>query len=288
MNNPAQSTQDLRNALSQGIFPGFRLKQPEYSVVTPQTLAEYTIRSLVVAEEQALKGTLTSPRKLPDHLNRIIWDTLVSKPDHIKTYEDFLKNTTIKDRDALLYGLYHITYKDVSNYEIVCPQCQKKHQISFSLSSIFKMDAWPGAKNEVLTKRFEVPLSHVEPNAIFVIKQPTLVDEKRILDDMLFQSDKMLEIGMELLIVDYIKILVAGVDGSETNPNVAEIRSMDQMLKAYNGLPASERKLIQKTYIDNFAKYSVDLKVNTTCPNCGFNADMGVDLGTQFFRAIFE
>ena len=282
------TSQELRTALGQGIFPGFKLKQPEYPVIVPQTLGEYSVRSLIVSEEQMLKGTLTTPRKLPEQLNRVLWDTIIAKPDNIKTFDDFLKNVTIKDRDALLYGLYHITYKDVSNYEITCPQCQRKNQISFSLSSIFKMDAWPGAKNEVLEKRVQVPIQSTDPKAIFVIKQPVLLDEKLLLDDMLFQNDKMLEIGMELLIVDHVKVMIPNTDGSEISTNFAEIKAKDQLIKAYKTLPASDRKLIQKAYMDNFAKYSMDLKVSHTCPGCNFSSDTELDLGTQFFRAIYE
>jgi len=282
------SPQELRAALSQGVFPGFKLKNPEYHVIVPQTLGEYTIRSLVVSEEQALKGTLTTPRKLPDHLNRILWETIISKPDNIKTYDDFLRQVTVKDRDALVYGLYHITYKDVSNYELTCSKCQRKSQVTFGLSSVFKMDAWPGKPNEIIQKRIEIPLESVEPKASIVIKQPVLLDEKNILDNMLFQSDSMLELGMEMLIVDCFKIMVPNPDGTITPENFLEIREMDQLIKTYKTLPAQDRKSIQKAYVNNFAKYSMELKVSNTCQGCGTTGEIEVDLGTQFFRAIYE
>jgi len=282
------SPQDMRTALSQGVFPGFSLKHPEYQVIVPQTLGEYTVRSLVVSEEQALKGTLASPRKIPEHLNRILWETIISKPDHIRTFDDFLKNVTVKDRDALVYGLYHVTYKDVSNYELVCSKCQKKSQVSFSLNSIFSMDAWPGQKNEILQKRIEIPLESVEPKASIIIKQPVLLDEKNILDNMLFQSDSMLELGMEMLIIDCIKIMIPNPDGTIVAENFMEIKAPDQLIKAYKTLPAKDRKAIQKAYMENFAKYGIQLKVTSTCQGCNTTSDIDVDLGTQFFRAIYE
>ena len=102
------------------MFKGFNLKYPEYEVITPQTKLSFTIRSLNVQEEERLKGSLLTPQKITEHLNKCLYESLISKPEVVKDFKTFLENVTLKDRDALLYGLYHITYEEIRNYDIKC------------------------------------------------------------------------------------------------------------------------------------------------------------------------
>ena len=89
------------------MFKGFNLKYPEYEVITPQTKLSFTVRSLNVQEEERLKGSILTPQKITEHLNKCLYESLVTKPEVIKDFKTFLENVTLKDRDALLYGLYH-------------------------------------------------------------------------------------------------------------------------------------------------------------------------------------
>ena len=81
------------------MFIGFNLQYPEYEVITPQTHLSFTVRTLSVSDEERLKGSLMTPAKVTEHLNKCIYETLVKKPDTIKEYKDFLKLVTLKDRD---------------------------------------------------------------------------------------------------------------------------------------------------------------------------------------------
>jgi hypothetical protein len=83
-------------------FTGFDLKYPEYEITTPHTNLAFNVRSLNVQEEERMKGSLISPNKITEHLNKCIYETIVKKPDTIKDFEGFLKALTLKDRDALL------------------------------------------------------------------------------------------------------------------------------------------------------------------------------------------
>jgi len=93
------------------MFKGFNLQYPEYEVVTPHTHKSFTVRSLSVSEEEKLKGSLMTPSKITEHLNKCLFNSMVKKPEDVNDYSSFLKLTTIKDRDAILYGLYHINMK---------------------------------------------------------------------------------------------------------------------------------------------------------------------------------
>ena len=68
-------------------FKGFAVEYPEYEVITPQTNKSFTLRSLSVQEEEKLKGSLITPAKIAEHLNKCIFTTLVSKPKGIDTLD---------------------------------------------------------------------------------------------------------------------------------------------------------------------------------------------------------
>ena len=76
-------------------FTGFNIAYPEYEVITPQTNQSYTLRSLSVSEEERLKGSLITPTKIADHLNKCLFESIVNKPKSIKDMDDFLKNITL-------------------------------------------------------------------------------------------------------------------------------------------------------------------------------------------------
>ena len=262
------------------IFKGLNIKHPEYSIVTPQTLREFTIRSLKVTDEENMKASLVTPAKLVQHLNECIWNCLVKKPEDIKTYDDFTSKITIKDRDALMYALYHITYKEIHNYDITCTSCEKKYPVSLKISQAFSMNPWKD-KESILSKEIKVKLP-IADSVSAIIKQPILKQEQDLTSDMLFQGEKNLSVGTEMLVIDRIEI-----DQPESkSPTI--IRERDNLFRAYNDLPAADRKAINKAYINHFGNYGIKLIMATTCNSCSTTSDINIDLVTQFFRSMYE
>ena len=259
-------------------FTGFKPKYPEYEVLVPQTLQEITVRSMTVQDEEALKGSMTNKRKTPELINKAIFDSIVSS--NYTSYDHFLETTTIRDRDALLYGLYHVTYKDIHNYELGCPNCEKTYTIKVELGKIFKMDAWAGEPMEILSQKFEVELESVG-NTIALIKQPTLADERDMLGDMLFQSDKHIDMGIEMLIIDRFIC-------SSDSRSPMHISDRADIFRAYSAMLPIDRKTINRTYMDKFGKFGMDLTIASRCTHCGHENETQLDLLTQFFRSIFE
>jgi len=263
-----------------GYFAGFTdVKLPEYELITPQSLYSITVKTMTVEVEENLKGSLITPRKVPEHLNKALWQSIVSKPENIVTYDDFLKNITIKDRDVLMYALYHISYKDVRNYDVTCLQCRKSNPITFEIGKIFQMEAFNGSPGEIINKRIDIPLPIIS-NVTAVIKQPVIADEKAMLEDMLFQSDKNLELGTEMLVIDKFVM--------ENNGVRQDITGRDNIFRAYNTLSSQDRKAISREYVENFGKYAMKLEIQTTCPSCGVSDDTPIDLFNQFFRSLHE
>jgi len=263
-----------------GFFSGFQISYPEYEVITPQTLQSFTVRSMTVSEEETLKGSALTPKKIAEHLSSSLWKCIVKKPDTIKSYDDFISRVTLKDRDAILYGMYHATYKDTQAYDLRCEKCGASYAVSCKLNEIFSMTAYTGNKDDILSMKIPVALD-VASNITAIIKQPVLKDEHSIMSDMLFQTEKALETAIETLVID--RFIVSNSDGSKT-----EIITRDNIMSGYNSLPAADRKQIQKKYFDSFGQYSLKLEIKSNCSKCAELNTTQLDLVNQFFRVIMQ
>jgi len=261
------------------IFTGFNdIKYPEYEVITPQTHLSFTVRSLNVQEEENMKGSLMTPVKVTEHLNKCIYDVLVKKPDNIADFKDFLKQITLKDRDALLYGLYHITYEDIRNYDVRCGTCKKEYPITVKASDMFSFDSYPG--DDVLSKRVKVDLQ-ISKGITAYIKQPSLQDELDALKSLVTLRGTNLDSVTQTLIVDRFEQDIE----AQAKANVFSDRY--DILEAFKSLPARDRRLINRSYVDHFGKYGVELKMKSFCSSCGAEEVITVDLVENFFRMVY-
>ena len=257
-------------------FVGFNIQYPEYEIITPQTKYSYTVRSLTVSEEEKLRSSYLTANRVQDHLNRCIFNTLVQKPEHIATYEDFLLNTTIHDRDALLYGIYHISYGEVRNYEIECLNCDDKQKVNINISDIFAVEMYPG--DNVVQKRLKIELP--KSKGVFVyIKQPTLKDEMRIVASLGKRPGVNAEILPEIGIID--KFEQEFEDGSMTT-----YEDLSDIYDAYTSLLAMDRREIYDRYAEEFGKYSISLVFKSVCQKCGNVDEHNISLSQSFFRAL--
>lgn len=260
------------------MFKGFQdVPLPEYEVITPQTLKSYTVRSMTVQEEERLKGSMITPQKITEHINRCIYDLIVKKPEEIKDYNTFERITTTKDRDALLYGIYHVSYGEIRNYDIKCNNCNKSYPVTISASSTFNITPYDKKKGDILKKEIEIPLT-IFKGVKATIKQPTLMDELNVLTS--FGSGK-----NDSVVADSIPIVKFEQIVAEKEPVL--ITEKEDIIDAMFSLSPKDRKLINEKYEDNFGKYCVELKMKSFCPNCGEEQISTIDLVTQFFRMVW-
>jgi len=261
------------------MFTGFNVKYSEYEVITPQTNLSFNVRSLNVQEEENLKGSLVTPTKITEHLNKCIYDIIVKKPDSIKDFDSFLRRITLKDRDALLYGLYHITYEEIRNYEIRCGNCKKEYPVTIKASSTFNFNPYPG--KDILSKKIKVDLPATS-GVSAQIKQPSLFDETFALKELISRPGSSVDIIIETLIIDNF----TQTTEESTEPIIYSDRS--DIIDAYLSLPARDKRKIHETYFENFGKYGIDLKMKSFCPNCGKEETINIDLVDNFFRAMYS
>jgi len=258
-------------------FTGFNLQYPEYEVTTPHTNLKFNVRSLNVSEEERMKGSFLSPQKITEHLNKIIFESLAEKPKHIKVYEDFKQALTIKDRDALLFGLYHISYEEIRNYDITCSSCQHKYPITTKASDTLSTNAYP--EDNILSKVVEVELPLSKGVKAF-IKQPSLAEEAETL-----QRQAVLSPNIELLTQAMVITKFEQDVPNAKEPDVYDDRS--DIVSAFQTLPARDKRAINDAYIKEFGQYQIELKINVGCPSCGNNEVVNIDLVENFFRMVY-
>lgn len=260
-------------------FKGFAVQYPEYEVITPQTKQSFTLRSLNVQEEEKLKGSLVTPTKIAEHLNGCLFNSLVKKPEGIKDLNSFLKSVTLKDRDALLYGLYHVTYEEIRNYEVKCTACANEYAVTIQASSTFNYNAYPGENIIGDRKSVELPIS----KGVFVtVKQPTLADELNGIRQLGNRPGSTIELITETLIIDKFE-----QDVEERKEPIVYDDRID-VIDAYLSLPAKDKRTIYRTYEEQFGKYGVELKMQSNCTSCGNQDQYDIDLVESFFRSLFS
>jgi hypothetical protein len=260
-------------------FTGFNIELPTYEVITPHTNKSYKVRGMTVQEEEKLKGSLNTPLKITDHLNKTIYKLIVDKPEGIENYNDFLKNTTLRDRDALLFGIYHTTYEEIRNYEIVCSNCENKFPVTINASDTFNINMYPG--DDILSHNKIIDMK-VAKGVRAVIKQPTLYDEMQSINQLSSRPGINMDIISEILIID--KFIQEVVDSKKN----IEYIDKSEIIDAYLSLPARDKRIIYNEYKDEYGDYGIELKMKTFCPKCGNEDDSNIDLVENFFRSIYS
>jgi hypothetical protein len=260
------------------MFQGFDVKYPEYEVITPQSKLSFTVRSLNVKEEERLKGSLMTPAKIHEHLNKCIYDATVGRPEQITNYDTFLKSVTLKDRDALLYGLYHISYEEIRNYDVTCGECGKDYPVTVQASSTFNYNQYPGDK--ILEARFPVELEKTVGVTCF-LKQPSLFDELTAVKTLGASTNSNMDVITETLIIDKFQ------HNPEEGDTVVYTDRAD-IIDAYLSLPAKDKRVIHKHYRDQFGKYGIQLRMRSNCQHCGEEEEIDLDLVANFFRMVYS
>lgn len=127
------------------MFTGFKIDYPEYTIITPQTGLMYGVRYLKVSEVSKIKQSITVPAKATTIINQVLWDSLVSKPSGLNKYEDYLKITTLRDREAMMYALFITSFGDEREFDLNCSECNTENKIKTNMSDMFSITPYPGS-----------------------------------------------------------------------------------------------------------------------------------------------
>ena len=261
------------------MFKGFTIQYPDYECITPQTGHSFFVRSLNVQDEEKLKGSLVTPTKVTEHLNRCLFNCITKKPDTITDFRSFLQNTTLKDREALMYAVYHITYEEIRNYDIRCGNCRKEYPVTISASSTFNINPYPDKDILDVRKKVKLPITET---VTAIIRQPSLEQEVNALKELSSRPGVSVDLISETLVIDRFEEDIPEI----TDPRVYNDRL--DILEAYLSLPSKDKRAIYAEYIESFGKYGIELKMKSFCQHCGNEEVVSISLVEQFFRMVYS
>lgn len=271
------------------IFAGYNIKYPEYEVITPQRKQSFTVRTLTTSEEEQLKGSILTPNTIAEHLAQVLWGCIIKKPDYIKTYDDFIRMVTLRDRDCLVYGLFVATYKDTQAFSFKCPECGFENKVKINMEKGFTYQLWD-KDVDCLENKIEIPLTILQ-GVKCILKVPVIADEIELAKKSLETSAEDSQLMTDLLMVKCFelppskekKVNEEGKEVEVTKQNFIDNR--DKILEAYKVLPSYDRKLITKQYLDQIDKYRIGVSAENTC-RCGYKQEVRIDVTRQFFQSL--
>lgn len=265
------------------ILPNYRsVDFPVMDMVTPHTKHHIRLRSMSVAQEEALKASPVAASKLVNMLNHVVYDCVVEREDPFNTFEGFEHALSITDREAVLFTLLLVSYGDEQEFASTCPTCGKNFESKAKLTENAEIKCYDG-KERLLQKKVTVELPISKYKATLIL--PTLSDE-RVFSMSRGVSAEVLRKANDYIIVKDMQIPTEATPNAEgevkeryiTIDNTFEIYSM------MSKLPARDRKFIQKEWTTNFGEYGVTVRIPTVCPHCTAQADISVNLLTELFR----
>lgn len=125
------------------VFKGFNISYPSYTVITPQTGDQYSVRCLTVSELNELRHSQLTSTKAATVINDMVWKAITEKPEHVTNFKSFLNSTSLLDRVSIVYAVYNSTFGNEKEFQVTCNNCNHQQKIKFNLNDIFKITPYP-------------------------------------------------------------------------------------------------------------------------------------------------
>jgi hypothetical protein len=113
--------------------------KPTFDVIALQSAYRLSFKSLnndSIIKIRKVSGTAyETNRKMLLHIFNHIESMSIGK----LTFDSWLKITSEKDFDTLVYGLYCATYPKEADYKINCPHCNKENTVKMSKESLIEV-----------------------------------------------------------------------------------------------------------------------------------------------------
>jgi len=249
----------------------------QYEVITPQTALSFVVGALRYGQEVKLKTALMATDKgLTNLLNKTVFESLVEKPQEIKTYDDFLDKITVEDRSALIMGIYHNSYGDEYTTETTCPYCGKTNKNLVRLSKYSKASFYNGKPLEFLNIKKE--LSFNDGNFKITLVPATLRNELSLVD-MTQTLD---------LTVTQTTILLHTKQIEYDNKTFTVENNLIDILATLDLLLPKDVRQIRKTIEEVFEKYKLEVPYKVKCVHCNQEYSRTLDFVGEFFKQVIE
>ena len=271
---PGNLTQDDTPVAAAAAAPTFNWSVPTEFVELPskgifypaghplhnQTTVE--IRYMTAKEEDIL--TSRSLLKEGVALDRMLQNVLVDTSINVDTL-------LVGDKNAMLVAARRTGYGADYDTNVTCPSCGTTDEHSFDISEPPCNDFLGEARNlgvavtEEGLVQIKLPMSGVEVTCRLL----TSADETRLTKEMERKAKRKMSQGVT---TDSFRAYVVAVNGDESPFTI------ESFIQAMPARDARHLRTIYSSIVPN-----INLEQTYDCPNCGYEADMEVPLGIDFF-----
>ena len=219
------------------------------------------IKYMTAKEEDIL--TSRSLLKEGVALDRMLQNLLVDKSIDISSL-------LIGDKNALLVAARRTGYGPEYETTVTCPSCENSDSFSFDISEPPVKDIYENCKEagatilEDSTVKILLPMT----KAVVTCRFMTSADEVRLTKEMERKSKK----KMEASTTDIFRAYITSVNG-DNSPFTIE--------SFIQAMPARDSRHLRKIYTSTVP--DIDLNQSFGCGSCGYQTEMEVPLGVDFF-----
>jgi hypothetical protein len=303
-NNPAKISRDapglnMSKTTYNNLVAAKALPPEEYTyfVRLPHSGYEFKVRSMLVMEENALKLKNSTPLDMYNGLLQIMYDCIspdVKVKGHpFETYDGFIRNISLQDRDTILFAIINQTYEETHEMLINCGRCGHRSTPTVNLNNYISFNHYTG-EEPILVQR--VPLKIPEYEWIVYFRLPTVFDELQTLINGNKhsgnpKSNEEHTAAVEFIYIDKIEFVAHDdpIPGMGVRQSGIREDVVDNYIMIYSMIknkPARLRKKISKFFADTFRDYGVFAKFETTCEKCDASISVNINPVNHFLFLV--
>lgn len=224
-----------------------------------QTTVE--IRYMTAKEEDIL--TSRSLLKEGVALDRMLQNLIVDKTLHISSL-------LVGDKNALLVAARKTGYGPAYETNVTCPSCENTEAFSFDISNPPVKDIQANARDvdTVIREDGSVAITLPMSKATVTCRLLTGEDEIRLSKEMQRKSKK----KVETTATDSFRAYITSINGDDSPFSIESF---------IHSMPAMDARHLRKTY--SAIVPDIDLTQTYDCTSCGYESEMEVPLGVDFF-----
>lgn len=280
-NTPTQDETPAATTAAVGLGVPASAEAPNFSWSVPTEFVELPSQGLFYSPDHPLHGEktveirymtakeediLTSKSLLKEGvaLDRMLQNLLVDKSINIKTL-------LVGDKNALLVAARKTGYGPEYETKVTCPSCTNTEEYSFDISDPSMVDFQSAAADNGMTisdqgfVEIPLPMTRVVATCRFL----TAEDETSLIKEAERKEKRKLQSSAT---TDAIRSFVVAIDGKSDRMTIETF---------IQTMPARDARDLRKSYSQLVP--NIDLTQNYECNNCGYDADLEVPLGLDFF-----
>ena len=236
----------------------------KYFVRLPHSGYEFNVRGLTVEEEDTIKSSNSSTKRAAETIMKVLYNCISNdvkgKGQPFETYESFIRNISLPDRDTIVLAVIEQTYESTHDMNVRCAKCGKNFTESVCIPDCVTYKHYMG-KSPIMQKRHVLTFPDLKWK--MYLKIPTVSDELRTLNTNQMSGD--LQRSADYIFIDRIEYAMKVDTGQIVEDTVNNCAQIYGMIK---GQPAIIRKRIEKEYEKFRGDYGVSGSYDTVCKYC--------------------